>query len=58
MSTIMTMAQVGVEELPEPEFLRYYLSEEDFKKDFNKWCNITNSTEEEKKRKEKRKRKK
>ena len=59
MSTLMTMAQVGVEELPEPEILRYYPSEEAFIEDFNKWCNLVDSTKQkEKKRKRKRRKRK
>lgn len=58
MSTLMTMAQFGVEELPEPEILRYYPSEKDFKEDFNKWCNLVDSTERRGKKKRKKKKKK
>lgn len=58
-SILMAMAQFGVEELPEPEFLRYYPSKEAFEKDFNKWCNLVdNISKRGKKKKKKRKKKK
>lgn len=57
-STLMTMAQFGVEELPEPEILRYYPSEEAFKEDFNKWCNLVDNISKRGKKKRKRERRK
>lgn len=57
-STLMTMAQVGVEELPEPEFLRYYPSKEAFEEDFNKWCNFVDNIRKRGRKKRKRERRK
>lgn len=57
-STLMAMAQFGVEELPEPEFLRYYPSKKAFKEDFNKWCNLVDNISKRDKKKIKRRRRK
>lgn len=57
-STLMTMAQFGVEELPEPEFLRYYPSKEAFKEDFNKCCNLIDNIKKRGKKRRKRERRK
>lgn len=57
-STLMTMAQFGVEELPEPEFLRYYPSKEAFEEDFNKWCNLVDNIRKRGRKKRKRERRK
>lgn len=45
MSTLLSMAQIGCEELSQPEYLTFYSSYEEYMKDLITWCSPLNAVE-------------